>query len=458
MMAFITGSFGIMQPYTNPYLLAAGLSKWEINLVAGIALLSGMVVQPLIGRLSDAWDARKPLILGAAVVAAIAYSLFPISNSFIVLLMLSILGTNGFTYLNTVSGVIIGRIAGPARSGGAYTRFRVLGSITYIIVAIVCGKLLPNRGTLTAADLQPIFIIGPIIYITIGLLSTRIPDPKKGSIVHDLVTSDDAESADKLSKVQNSQPMPKLIPPFLLAFAFYQGALYGVSANLPIYLTEVLHAKPSDLGVFFAFGVVTEVLVMFQVGKLTDRIGRRPALLLAFCLLPIRLIAYNYAPTPLWAAVDFGLLHALNTCAKALDEPLSLQCAQVVEDGSLAKGIGRDAVKLDQIKTIYVQAFAAGIDVLPHRIQCPVFRPAWRREASLFGRDKDTLRCILSHPACNQALGAAGAVNISGIKKRHTRSISRPKNRQRIHFFNVSPAASNLPATKTHFSNLDAIK
>jgi len=311
MMAFITGSFGIIQPYTNPYLLAAGLSKWEINLVAGIALLSGMVVQPLIGRLSDKWDARKPLILGAAIVAAIAYSLFPASNSFIILLILSIFGTNGFTYLNTVSGVIIGRIAGPARSGGAYTRFRVLGSITYIIVAIVCGKLLPNRGTLTAADLQPIFIIGPIIYITIGLLSTRIPDPKKGSIVHDLVASDDAESTAKASQVQNSQPMPKLIPPFLLAFAFYQGALYGVSANLPIYLTEVLHAKPSDLGVFFAFGVVTEVLVMFQVGKLTDRIGRRPALLLAFCLLPIRLIAYNYAPTPLWAAVVQSL-HGLN--------------------------------------------------------------------------------------------------------------------------------------------------
>ena len=178
-------------------------------------------------------------------------------------------------------------------------------------MAIVCGKLLPNRGTLTAADLQPIFIIGPIIYITIGLLSTRIPDPKKASIVHDLVTSDDAESTDKLSKVQNSQPMPKLIPPFLLAFAFYQGALYGVSANLPIYLTEVLHAKPSDLGVFFAFGVVTEVLVMFQVGKFTDRTGRRPALILAFCLLPLRLIAYNYAPTPLWAAVVQSL-HGLN--------------------------------------------------------------------------------------------------------------------------------------------------
>jgi len=187
----------------------------------------------------------------------------------------------------------------------------VLGSITYIIVAIVCGKLLPNRGTLTAADLQPIFVIGPIIYITIGLLSTRIPDPKKESIVHDLVASDDAESTAKASQVQNSQPMPKLIPPFLQAFAFYQGALYGVSANLPIYLTEVLHAKPSDLGVFFAFGVVTEVLVMFQVGKLTDRIGRRPALLLAFCLLPIRLIAYNYAPTPLWAAVVQSL-HGLN--------------------------------------------------------------------------------------------------------------------------------------------------
>ena len=134
----------------------------------------------------------------------------------------------GSLHSDELLGAVVGS-AIVARSGGAYTRFRVLGSITYIIVAVVCGKLLPNRGTLTALDLQPIFIIGPIIYIAIGLLSTRIPDPKKGTIVHDLVTSDDA--AEKTSKVQNSQPMPKLIPPFLLAFAFYQGALYGVSAN-----------------------------------------------------------------------------------------------------------------------------------------------------------------------------------------------------------------------------------
>lgn len=325
-MALVTSSFGLLQPFSAPYLRAAGLSTWDVNLVSGIALLSGMLVQPLLGRLSDRLDARRPAMILMGILAAIAYGLFPFVSGIWQFLLLTTIGLNGFHYLNTVGGVIIGRIAGPAAGGAAYSRFRVFGSIGYVIVAKVSGWLLPSHAGMTTADLRPVFVFGPLFFVAIAILASWVPDPKSGTVIHDVAPAGASpQSSPMLSK---AKPLPRLIPMFLIAYAFYQGPLYGVSANLPLYLTEKLHATASDLGTFFAFGVVAEVLVMFQVGKYTDRYGRRPALLLAFALLPVRLVGYILAPTPFWAAVvqslhglNFGIVGAIaiayiNDCAE----------------------------------------------------------------------------------------------------------------------------------------------
>jgi len=98
--------------------------------------------------------------------------------------------------------------------------------------------------------------------------------------------------------------------PFLLAFFLYQFALYGASAYLSLFL-KTLGAPPLAITATFAAGVVCEVLVMTQVGRLTDVYGRRPALALAFLLMPLRLLLYIPATGPAWV-LAVQLLHGLN--------------------------------------------------------------------------------------------------------------------------------------------------
>jgi MFS family permease len=57
--------------------------------------------------------------------------------------------------------------------------------------------------------------------------------------------------------------------------------------------------------------VLAEVIVMSRIGVLSDLYGRRPALMLAFIVLPIRLLLYVAAPGPDWVAAT-NLLHGLN--------------------------------------------------------------------------------------------------------------------------------------------------
>jgi PPP family 3-phenylpropionic acid transporter len=97
---------------------------------------------------------------------------------------------------------------------------------------------------------------------------------------------------------------------FLQAFFLYQFSLYGASAYLSL-LMKGLGATPMWITATFAAGVLCEVMVMTRIGHLSDCHGRRPILAVAFILMPLRLLCYIPASTPLWVLL-VQLLHGLN--------------------------------------------------------------------------------------------------------------------------------------------------
>ncbi len=310
-MFLTTASFGFLQPFVPLYLASAGLSTGKIGLVVGIGTGLTLLVQPLLGRVSDFLDARRPLMVAAALTAGGAYAGYTLapSGSLWAFLLLTCIGVNGTQYLNGVGGVLVGRLVGRASGGGAaYAGYRVWGSVGYIVVALATGLLVTRplsthpglHALLSRTALTPVFIAGFWLFALLAVVSTQVPDPKKPALK---VLPDEAKAA----------PPPPLAPNvrwFLLALFLYQFALYGATSYLSLYL-KALGATPLWITSVFATGVVCEVLVMRQVGWLTDRYGRRPALAVAFLLMPLRLLAYIPAHTPL-AVLLVQALHGLN--------------------------------------------------------------------------------------------------------------------------------------------------
>ncbi len=313
-MFLITGTVGFLQPFVPLYLEAAGLKRGQIGIVTGVGAALALLVQPLLGRLSDRLDARRPVMVAAALVAGLsyfAYRLVPAGNAYLFVL-LTALGSNGFGYLNVVGGVLVGRMVGTAsRSGGAaYASYRVWGSVGYIVVSLVTGWLVSRglgpRAGMGRAELTPVFLYGPLLFFVIALVSLLVPDLRRAPVAAAPSTSPPPESPG-LSGNANLRR-------FLLAFFLYQFALYGASAYLSLFLKS-LGASPLWITGTFAAGVVCEVLVMVQVGGLTDTYGRRPALAIAFLLMPLRLLLYIPATGPLWVllvqtlhGVNFGIM------------------------------------------------------------------------------------------------------------------------------------------------------
>jgi PPP family 3-phenylpropionic acid transporter len=187
-MFLTTGAGGFVQPFVSLYLEAAGLKHGQIGLVLGCSMATALIIQPLLGHLSDRIDARRPLMFGAGVMAAIAYSCYGSTQGVIAFTLLTMLAVNGFQYLNAGGAVVVARMAhisgqgGAAQTGTAYARYRVWGSVGFIVVTLLCGVLLQGRfageSQFGRAELQQIFTLGPLLFLGAGLASCLVPDRK----------------------------------------------------------------------------------------------------------------------------------------------------------------------------------------------------------------------------------------------------------------------------------------
>lgn len=306
-MFLITASFGFLQPFVPLFWEASGLTRAEIGLVGGFGSGVALLVQPFLGKLSDRLDARRPVMMLAAVASGLAYFAYQWAANPWMFFVLTAIGVNGTLYLNAAGGVIIGRIAGPRSGGAVYAAYRVWGSVGYIVVALLSGWLISgvyaSAGDMTRSALVPVFRWGPAIFGAIALLCTVIPD-RRVQKPHNAHAGGEASSEPSVGASR------RVLRPFLISFFLYQFALYGASAYLSLFMKS-LGATPMWITGTFAAGVVCEVLVMMRIGRISDRIGRKPVLAVAFVLMPLRLLCYIPATGPLWVLM-VQLLHGLN--------------------------------------------------------------------------------------------------------------------------------------------------
>src|SRR3712207_9166485 len=68
-MFLCVAAFGFLEPFVPLYLELSGLRRSEIGVVSSAGAGMALLIQPLLGRLSDRLDARRPLMAAAAVTA-----------------------------------------------------------------------------------------------------------------------------------------------------------------------------------------------------------------------------------------------------------------------------------------------------------------------------------------------------------------------------------------------------
>ncbi len=293
-LGLVTSVNGFLQPFVPLYLLESGLSKADIGIVLGAGAALALLIQPLFGRLSDHLDSRRPFVAIMATVAALAYLSFPLLHGLGMFLVAVALGANASMYLQGVGGVLVGRLAVASEGGRTYAAYRIWGSVAYVFVALLTGFVLHPVGGQGRAPLDPIFHIGPLIFLGIVGLAFWLPDPKR-------------------PPSEPSKGRPRMHPNlrrFLAVDFLYIVSLYGATNFISIFMRSV-GGQGLLLSCVFIPGVVAEVIVMRWSGTFSDRYGRRPILAISYLTLPFRLLLYSVATGP-GMVLAAQSLHGLN--------------------------------------------------------------------------------------------------------------------------------------------------
>jgi PPP family 3-phenylpropionic acid transporter len=122
-----------------------GLRPGQIGQILGAASLLRVLTGPAWGALADRIGQRRPVLLGAAVAAAVASLLYVALRDFVPLLLLSVCQASASSALNPLIDSLALALARERRL--EYGPVRAVGSAAYMIATAAAGWVLARTGT-----------------------------------------------------------------------------------------------------------------------------------------------------------------------------------------------------------------------------------------------------------------------------------------------------------------------
>jgi len=263
------------------YLRELGFSIGEIGSLSALSAFIGALIQTPIGSLSDRIKKRKPFIICGLLINSLLYLLlFPrltVYREFIFLYILSGLCT--YTIL-TASSVLMVDLSISGEIGRGYASSRIWGSIGFLTSILLTGAIpLLTYG-------RTIFIAVSIIFFFSAILVMFIKEPERKANI----LAPQVKGFKRL--ITNKQLLS-----FLFFYFLYYTTLTGASNNVNL-LVKSLGGSNRMVSFSYAMSSGIEIPFMFIMGSLSDKIGRRPLLVLASIALPLRMLLYGIASKP----------------------------------------------------------------------------------------------------------------------------------------------------------------
>ncbi|MEM0481331.1 MAG: MFS transporter [Nitrososphaerota archaeon] len=271
-------AMGIAAPYFPVVLEESGLTPSQIGLAFTISNISSGFSSYYIGRLSDRVG-RLKILLSSTVLTAISYLLLAVKlNPYLTVLLFALLmvGLGSANTVVTAYSIDSLERAGISRGSG-FGSIRIGGSIGWIPGTFLGGALVSLFG------LRSIFLLAPLV---IGLSVPtfyRLGEdraPKKR----------DSGDVSPLSLLRGAPGV--LLLTMTLAFV----ANSAIMSFLSLHMINTLGASPLEVSTAFALMGLTEIPAMVYLGRLSDRVGRRPVLLLCLLAFPLRLAISGLSP------------------------------------------------------------------------------------------------------------------------------------------------------------------
>jgi MFS family permease len=270
----------LLQPTFPLYITALGGTPLKVGFVLACFAVTSVVFRPLIGGWADRWSEPRVLTCGLLLLSGAVFLCFiPFAE---VTMFANALRGIGWAGLSAGGYSLLALRAPPARRGeasGYYSGVQASGTILFPAVALWLIDA-PFGG------FHAVFFLAIALAASGaaagGILSRRAPQP-----AHDRRTVLSGPWWREILNVLDRE----IILASVLSFASHV-TFPAVASFLVLYAREI---HVDNLGWFYVASGTTSLLARPLLGKVSDNIGRRRALLACFILQAIALLALAYA-------------------------------------------------------------------------------------------------------------------------------------------------------------------
>jgi MFS family permease len=286
---------GFILPYLPLYLRERGLSDSAIGLVWTFAALAGLVQFPL-GVWSDRLRARKPILLAAlALLALVTFSLREAHGVLWLGFLAVIFAENGpcRATVESLAGAEAIHLSPPSQVGTTLGALRFWRPVGIIAVALIGRELVEHTGD-PGSILLPLAIVQGLAVVAALLIHDNKGQAESGRPLESLLAGDDAPTP-----IANAHPWRDgRLWAFVVAMVLFHAAAAPGGAYLGLFVKEELGANSSFLPYIFIVMMIAWMLLVRPLGRLADRMGRKPLLVLGWSAMTIRLALIAVAQSP----------------------------------------------------------------------------------------------------------------------------------------------------------------
>lgn len=250
--------YALAAPFLSAFLIkdvAAGPVAVGAFLLAGS--VAALVAGTVIGRLSDARDVRREVIVWGAVAATVAYGLFAVTRDYWLLLVVS------STLVAVASSLVPQTFAyarqaverrGSTRGPLAISAVRMVFSVSWVVGPPVGAVLIDTSG------FAGLFGVAAGLYLAAALV-TFVLLPELGGASTPVAARDGSPR--------------RVLVTAAVAFVLLQSADILGLLVMPLYVTDVLHGTTSDAGLVMGLCAALEIPLMLGFGALASRVDHK---------------------------------------------------------------------------------------------------------------------------------------------------------------------------------------
>ena len=321
------GMMGIFLPYFNLFCHHLGFTGFQIGALNSTRTVVMVLFSILWGALADRLALRRPVFITTALLSAIAWGGYLLTDAFLPMLAVTVVYAIFFgPVIPFLEAFTMEALNGHGGNPSSYGRIRAWGSLSFIGVVLAMGKLM---------EATSIHLVVPLILLLsliLALCTLAVPkdlSPKKRSQASDLRT------------LFNRRVLLFLFANFLMLAG--HGTYYGFFS---IHL-EALGYGPGFIGVAWALATLSEMAIMMGSARIFRHLAIERALFLACLVAVLRWVMLFFFTSreaillsQLLHAATYGLFHI--ACILYMDQlstPQNRTVAQVANN-AVSYGLG----------------------------------------------------------------------------------------------------------------------